>query len=230
MTTIFLIRSAGRAVARSARRRLLALVSLALLHLASASVTAQSPVVVQSAASPGFTSSALHPGDVLRVRILREPDLSGEFTIDETGVVTLPKLGPVRAVDEPVAALKARIIESFAKYVTQPVEVTPVLRVRVLGAVRTPGIYKVEPAMTLADAIALAGGTTPTANDNRVRLIRDGQTLDVALTPNAVMADSPLRSGDQLYVPERGWLSRNPGALAGAVSATATLIWAIRRQ
>ena len=230
MTTIPLMRATARAVALCTRQRMLTLVSLALLHLASASVSAQSPVVVQSAANPGLTSSALHPGDVLRVRILREPDLSGEFTIDETGVVMLPKLGPVRAVDEPVAALKARIIESFARYVTQPVEVTPVLRVRVLGAVRTPGIYKVEPAMTLADAIALAGGTTPTANDNRVRLIRDGQTLDVALTPNAVMADSPLRSGDQLYVPERGWLSRNPGALAGAVSATATLIWAIRRQ
>ena len=230
MTTIPLMRATARAVALCTRQRMLTLVSLALLHLASASVSAQSPVVVQSAANPGFTSSALHPGDVLRVRILREPDLSGEFTIDETGVVMLPKLGPVRAVDEPVAALKARIIESFARYVTQPVEVTPVLRVRVLGAVRTPGIYKVEPAMTLADAIALAGGTTPTANDNRVRLIRDGQTLDVTLTPNAAMADSPLRSGDQLYVPERSWLSRNPGVLAGAVSATATLIWAIRRQ
>jgi polysaccharide export outer membrane protein len=230
MTTIHRNCSGAAAVAPRARQKMLALLVLALAHLTSAPMSAQSPVVTQSAAVQGFASSSLRPGDALRVRIWREPDLSGEFTIDESGVVTLPKLGAVRAVDESVGALKTRIISSYATYVTQPVEVTPVLRVRVLGAVKTPGIYKVEPAMTLADAIALAGGTTSTGSDKRIRLIRDGRTLDVALTPDATLADSPLRPGDQVYVPERSWLSRNPGVIAGAVSATATLLWAIRRQ
>jgi hypothetical protein len=43
------------------------------------------------------------------------------------------------------------------------------------------------------------------------------------------VGESPLRSGDQLFVPERSWLSRNPGVVMGGISATATLIWAIRR-
>ena len=230
MTMIRPFQSDGAAGAVRARRGMLALITLALAHVASEPVSAQAPVVTQSGAAQGLASSSLRPGDALRVRIWREPDLSGEFTIDESGVVTLPKLGAVRAVDEPVGALKTRIISSYAAYVTQPVEVTPVLRVRVLGAVKTPGLYKVEPAMTLADAIALAGGTSPTGNEKRIRLIRDGRTLDVALAPDATLADSPLRSGDQVYVPERSWLSRNPGVIAGAVSATATLLWAIRRQ
>lgn len=210
-------------------RGVLALVTLAFSHLASEPGWAQS-TVARPVEAQGFASSVLRPGDVLRLRIWREPDLSGEFTIDERGIVTLPKLGPIRAVDEPVGALKTRIVSMYAAYVTQPVEITPVLRVRVLGAVRTPGIYKVEPAMTLSDAIALAGGTTPEGDDNRVTLVHEGQSVTVALKPSAVLADSPLRSGDQVFVPERSWLSRNPGLLIAAVSATTTLVWAIRRQ
>jgi protein involved in polysaccharide export with SLBB domain len=217
------------AVAARVRRGMLAVITLATSLFATESMSAQSPGVVQSAADRGFASSALHPGDVLRVRIYREPDLSGEFTIDENGIVTLPKLGPIRAVDEPVAALKARLISSFAAYVTQAVEVTPVIRVRVLGAVRSPGIYKVEPAMTLNDAIALAGGPTSAGRTDRVNLIRNGRAVDALVTPNAALAESPLQSGDQLFVPQRSWISRNPGMVYGAVSAVATIVWAFRR-
>ena len=230
MTKMCLTQSGSAAVVVRLRRAMVAVTALTFVHIARVPASAQSPAVTQSASGQGFASQSLRPGDVLRLRIWREPDLSGEFTIDESGVVTLPKLGAVRAVDEPVAALRTRIISSFAQYVTQPVEVTPVLRVRVLGAVRTPGIYKVEPTMTLSDAIALAGGTAPTGDENRAKLIRDGRTLDVTLTRDAILADSPLRPGDQVFVPERSWLSRNPGVIAGAVSATATLIWAVRRQ
>jgi polysaccharide export outer membrane protein len=225
-------RPSARARGESAARRSLLFTVAALLTsvIAIESATSQSTAKSGAIAAQGMTASALRPGDALRVRVWREPELSGEFTIDESGVVTLPKLGPVRAVDESVGALKARVIASYAAFITQPVEVTPLLRVRVLGAVRTPGLYRVEPIMTLADAIALAGGTTPEGSTGRVRLVRDGRTIDAALSPQAPLAESPLRSGDQLFVPERSWLSRNPGTVLGAVSATATLIWAIRRQ
>ena len=229
MTMSSRIRTGRAVVVVRASRRMIAVVAFAASHFATKPMSAQSPVVTQAAADRGFASSSLHPGDVLRVRIYREPDLSGEFTIDENGDVTLPKLGRVRAVDEPVAALKARLISSFAAYVTQSVEVTPVLRVRVLGAVRTPGIYKVEPAMTLNDAIALAGGTTSSARADRVNLIRNGRSVEAVLSPNDALAESPLQSGDQLFVPERSWMSRNPGMLYGAISAVATIVWAFRR-
>jgi len=192
-------------------------------------MTAQSAPGSQSGGATGFAASALRPGDGLRVRVWREPDLSGEFTVDESGVVTLPKLGPIRVGDESVAALKTRIVSSYATYITQPVEITPLLRIRVLGEVRTPGLYKVEPVMTLNDAIALAGGATSSGRTDRVNLIRNGRSVDVALSPNTVLAESPLQSGDQLLVPERSWVSRNPGVLYGAISAAATIVWAFRR-
>src|SRR6266704_165227 len=53
----------------------------------------------QSSSGPdamtGAISTVIRPGDVVRLRIWREPDLSGEFTVDETGTVVLPKLGAV---------------------------------------------------------------------------------------------------------------------------------------
>jgi protein involved in polysaccharide export with SLBB domain len=230
MTTIRLLRCGGGAVAVCVRHGMLAVVTLALSHFVSNPASAQSPTVTQAASAQGFASSVLRPGDVLRLRIWREPDLSGEFPVDERGMVTFPKLGLIRVTDEPFDALKARIISSYATYITQPVEVTALFRVRVLGAVRTPGIYRVEPAMTLSDAIALAGGVTSAAKTDQVRLIRDGQALNAPLSPSAVLAETPLRSGDQLFVPQRSWVSRNPGILMGAVSTAATLIWAVRRQ
>jgi protein involved in polysaccharide export with SLBB domain len=230
MTTIRLLRSGSAAMAARARHGLLALLTMAVVHIVSEPASAQSPTVTQSASVRGLASSALRPGDVLRLRIWREPDLSGEFPVDERGMVTFPKLGLIRVVDESFEVLKARIISSYAAYITQPVEVIPLFRVRVLGAVRTPGIYRVEPVMTLSDAIALAGGPTAGARTDRVRLIRDGRALDAPLSPDAVLAETPLRSGDQLFVPQRSWVSRNPGILMGAVSSAATLIWAVRRH
>ena len=43
------------------------------------------------------------------------------------------------------------------------------------------------------------------------------------------LVELALRSGDELYVPERGWLSRNPGLLFGGLSAIASLFWAFNR-
>jgi polysaccharide biosynthesis/export protein len=224
-------RSAATATRREGawpRRVRLSGVLAALLALGSAGAQTQSGSPSKSAT--GMSAFALAPGDALRLRIWREPDLSGEFTVDENGVVNLPKLGQIHATAQPVGALKAKIISSYAEYVTQPVEVTPLIRVRVLGAVRTPGLYRVEPVMTLADAIALAGGTTAAARSDRVRLMRDGRQVDAPLSPNTTLAESPLRSGDHLFVPERSWVSRNPGVVFGGISAAATVIWALRRQ
>jgi protein involved in polysaccharide export with SLBB domain len=211
------------------RQAVLVLAALVPALFSSQLLTAQAAPGAQPGSAQGFATSPLRPGDGLRVRVWREPDLSGDFTVDESGVVTLPKLGPIRVGDESVAVLKARIVSSYAKYITQPVEVTPLLRVRVLGEVRTPGLYKVEPGMTLNDAIALAGGTTSSGRADRVNLIRNGRSVDAVLSPNAVLAESPLQSGDQLFVPERSWMSRNPGILYGAISAVATIVWAFRR-
>jgi protein involved in polysaccharide export with SLBB domain len=208
---------------------------LVALAIALVSATGPASALAQQgapvgAAQDGATSS-LRPGDVLRLRVWREPDLSGEFQVDENGFVNLPKLGPTQAVGEPIDRLKARIVSAYEAYLKQPsIEVTPLRRIRVAGSVRNPGLYTVDPTMTVADAIALAGGAGPRGKTDQVRLMRNGKTVEAALTQDTQLAQSPLRSGDQLYVPERRWIGQNPGIVLGAVSAAASLIWALRRR
>jgi protein involved in polysaccharide export with SLBB domain len=219
-------RAAMHALAHSAAPLLAALV------LPIGSATAQQSKQVGATASVATTQVAdmLRPGDAVRLRIWREPDLSGDFTVDETGFVTLPKVGPMRATDQPVDTLKARLLKAFRLYLNQPsIEVIPLRRIQVAGAVRNPGLYTVDPTMTIADVITLAGGATPQGRRDRVILVRGAVPTKSQLSLDARSTQWPLRSGDQLVVPERSWIGRNPGVVIGAVSATASVIYAIAR-
>lgn len=185
------------------------------------------PVANHSAAAP----DVVRPGDLIRLRIWREPDLSGEFTVDETGTVVLPKLGALTITGESVGSLRAKLVRAYEEFLSHSaVEVTVLRRLLVLGAVRNPGLYTVDQTMTVEDGLALAGGATPIGNQNHVELLRHGQKLPVRLTLRTPFTDSSIRSGDQLYVPERSWISRNPGVFVGAISVVATtVVLALRR-
>lgn len=148
--------------------------------------------------------------------------------MDESGVVTFPKLGPLRVMDESAESLKARLIAGYQEFLRNPsVDVILLKRVNVLGAVRSPGLYPIDPTMTIADAVALAGGATPDGNRRRIELLRGGARLDVRLNDHTRVSDLPLRSGDQIFVPEKSWISRNPGVVAASLSAATSLVIAL---
>lgn len=183
---------------------------------------------VPLAAQSTGESSGIQPGDIIRLQIWREPDLSGEFAVDQAGTVTFPMLGPVSITNETAVSLKARLVTAYQEYLRNPsIEVTLLRRINILGAVKTPGLYPVDPTMTIADALALAGGATPDGNRHEIELIRGGQRTTVKLADALRISDLALRSGDQLFVPERSWISRNPGLIATAVSAGVSLIIAV---
>ena len=182
----------------------------------------------QAASAPAAVADAPQPGDVIRLRVWREPDLSGEFPVNEDGIVVLPRLGPVDVTRVSADALEQRLIREYSRYLNHAaIELTLLRRVQILGAVRTPGIYPLDPTMTIADAIAIAGGPAPHGHPNKVELIRGGEKLDIQLAREARIADSPIRSGDQLYVPERSWFYRNSGIVSAALTASVSLIIAV---
>lgn len=173
---------------------------------------------------------APRPGDAIRLRIWREPDMSGEFVVDQEGTVVLPRIGPIQATETTFGALKEQLIATYSRFlIHSAIEVTLLRRVQVLGAVRTPGLYPVDETMTVSDVLALAGGMTRDGVRDRVELIRYGQPVPVKLSQRALLSETPIQSGDQLYVPERSWISRNPGILAAVISATVTLLIAFTR-
>jgi|KBSSwiStaDraftv2_1062776.scaffolds.fasta_scaffold214934_2 protein involved in polysaccharide export with SLBB domain len=186
------------------------------------SVTAARP----PAAGRDSLGEPLRPGDVVRLRVWREPDLTGEFPVDETGSVVLPKLGPTQVTTEASALLKARIVAAYSRFLNHTaIDVTFLRRIQVLGAVRQPGVYPVDPTMTISDVLAVAGGMTGDGDPGRLELIRDGQRLQTTIAGHSLLSDTRVRSGDQIYVPERSWFRRNTGFLIGTmVSAVVTVL------
>lgn len=173
---------------------------------------------------PSDSSGLLRPGDVVRLSIWREKDLSGDYTVDESGMTVFPKLGPRRVAGVSLDALKDSLITSYQRYLRNPsIDVTFLRRVTILGAVRKPGIYPLGPTMTVSDALAMAEGVSPDGQQNHVEIRRGGQVIKADLSVDTRIADSPVRSGDQLYVPERSWVSRNSTIVATLISVSATV-------
>jgi polysaccharide export outer membrane protein len=189
------------------------------------------PAAAQTTAAPSATiSQALMPGDMVRLKIWREPDLSGDYRVDERGTATFPKVGEVAVGQLSTDSVRSLLISSYAHFLQQPsVEVTFLRRVQVLGEVKNPGLYNVDATMKLTDVLALAGGVTPTGNTKKIELRRDGKKIPFEISAQVESTDLTLRSGDQLRVPERSWASRNGGIIAAGITGAALLIAAVIR-
>jgi polysaccharide export outer membrane protein len=179
--------------------------------------------------APPSESITLHPGDVLLVAIWREEDLSGEFTVDESGTVTLPLLGEEKVTGIPLEQLRDRLIEEYRVQLRNPsINVTPLRRIDVLGEVRQPGVYKIDPTVSLAGAVALAGGATSAGDLNRITVVRSGG-LRERIPSGTSLNTAQLRSGDQIFVGQRGWFERNSTFVVSALlSITGIVISVIR--
>ena len=199
------------------------------MMIAGATVAASRPALAQEqpVQAPARASVVLRPGDRVRLKVWREPDLSGDFDVDEAGIVVFPKVGRMDVTQISTDSLKALLIARYAESLRSPsVEVTVLRRVNVLGSVRNPGLYYLDPTTTVSDALALAGGVSPDGKQDQFELIRGGKRLPIKLSQDSRLADSPMQPGDQLWVPERSWLSRNATVVAAAVTSLAIILTA----
>lgn len=171
---------------------------------------------------------ALRPGDLIRLNIWREPDMSGQYIVDEAGTVVFPRVGEYSVLGETPATLEAKLLADYRQYLRNPsIDVTVLRRVLILGAVNDPGLKHVDPTVTIRDALAMAGGATALGDQNKIRIIRDNQEIAVDVSVDTRIVESIIRSGDQIYVPERSWVSRNSNVVATGLSASVALIIAL---
>ncbi len=195
---------------------------LALALLACAACSANSPELPLPVPAEDV---GLQPGDAIQVGIWREPDLSGDFTVNPNGQAVLPLLGDVQVEGRTAQELADSLKTAYGKYLRNPsIDVKVLRRVSVQGEVRSPGFYPVDATVSLADVLALAGGLTSNGDPNKIRLVRSGQVVDVGLTPETVVERSPIRSGDQILVGRRSWLARNSAIIVGATITGVAII------
>jgi polysaccharide export outer membrane protein len=170
------------------------------------------------------------PGDVIQVEIWREEDLSGEFLVDEDGTVTLPLLGRRKVTGVPLDETREALLEAYREELRNPsIVLTPLRRVYVLGEVNQPGLRLVDPTMSLAGAVALAGGANQTGDLRRIRVIRDGSVIHENVPADRGLALVDIRSGDEIFVGRRGWFDRNSTFVVSALLSVTSLVISLLR-
>jgi len=141
--------------------------------------------------------------DKVKVTVFGEVDLSGEFVIDSSGVLSAPYIGQI-----PVKGMTLREFENAyaaklrdAEIMRDPrvsAEVTSFRPIYVLGEVKKPGQYAYVSGMTVQKAVALAEGYTYRASESSVEITRGGRKFSIDVTPQA-----KVLPGDEIRVPER---------------------------
>ncbi len=180
------------------------------------------PAQTASVAAP---VAMIRPRDVVRVTVWRKPELSGEFDIAADGSIRHPLYQAVQVAGVPLTTAESRLHSFLEQYETSPNFVLePLFRVTVGGEVRQPSVYTLSPEVTVAQAVARAGGFTDRSMVRRVRLFRGNQELVVDLTrPDEGLGQLPIRSGDQIMVDRSRSVFRDyvapVASIAGAVAA-----------
>jgi polysaccharide export outer membrane protein len=146
----------------------------------------------------------LGSGDRLRVTVFNQPTLSASYSVDASGVITMPLLGPVeaggRTTFELQRAIEARLAKDFLREPDVSVEVETYRPFFVYGEVTQGGQYPYVAGMTVEQAIAIAGGYTPRANRNSAQLARRDQQ---GVARVSVPLTTIVQPGDTVYVKER---------------------------
>lgn len=195
------------------------LVAAAAMTFMAAAPWAQAETAAPASNAPAANEYRLGSGDVIRISVYQNPDLTLETRVTEAGLVTYPLLGTIRLGGLGVTAAEKLISDGLrnGNFVKQPQVTIVVEQVRgnqasVLGQVNRPGRFPLEVAdMRLTDLLATAGGVSPIGADKVVLAgTRNG-------APYRVEVDLPTLFGqggrDKDVLVQNGdtiWVDRQP--------------------
>ncbi len=187
----------------------------ALIYKTASCTTARcAPVVVPAnAAIPANVANAyaategpyrLDAGDKLRIVVFGQEGLTNTYAVDAGGSITMPLIGGVRAKGlspaELAGVITARLKHGYIREPYVAVEIEAYRPFFILGEVTAPGQYPYVPNMTAESAVAIAGGFTPRAQRQDVKLTR---TYPAGSVTTTVPLATTLKPGDTILVGER---------------------------
>ena len=130
------------------------------------------------------------------------------------GRFSFPLVGDIDATDRSVEELQFEVVQRLEKYIPNPVVTVTVKnilgnKIYVLGQVNSSGEFIVNPRVDVMQALSVAGGTTPFADVNDIRILRrtdDNQTAlgfryNEVVRGRNLQQNILLRSGDLVVVP-----------------------------
>ena len=154
------------------------------------------------------------PGDELSIQLSGQVNQQYELTVDRTGAIIVPVLGPVHVAGVPYAQLSSYLHDQFARiYRNFGLNVNlgslRSIQVFVVGEARAPGTYSISSLSTLLNAVFASGGPLPDGSLRDIQVKRDGKTLvhfdlyDLLLHGDK-SNDVRLLSGDVIFIPFAG--------------------------
>lgn len=176
-------------------------------------VTCAPSARAQEAQRPAASYKIL-PGDVLQVSVWKEPDLQLDLLVRPDGAISFPLAGEIFTRNMSVSDVQAELTKRLARYITDPVvtvSIREVLgnKIYVIGQVKEPGTFIVNPQVDVLQALSMAGGTTPFAELDNIRILRRSGGRQSALSFNykdvvrgrKLEQNVMLESGDVVVVP-----------------------------
>jgi len=150
----------------------------------------------------------------LQISVWKEQNLQTEALVRPDGGLTFPLSGEHQAAGLSIDALRLAIEERLRKFIPDPV-VTVSLRVLggnriyVVGKVNRPGEYPFSRPLDIMQSLSMAGGATPFAALNDIRILRreNGKQIAISFKYEEVERGRNLdqnillKSGDTVVVP-----------------------------
>ena len=183
------------------------LTALATLLLAACAASGPSRGSLESTAAPeafDVNEYRLGAGDQIRLIVFGEQELSGDFSVDGGGQVSLPLVGEVHAKGLTIGEFRHAVDEALRSgYLKDPKVSAEVVLYRpfyILGEVQRPGTYPYQNDLTVLNAVATAQGFTYRANQRFV-FIRRAEEAEERKYP--LTSSTPVRPGDTIRISER---------------------------
>ncbi len=164
----------------------------ALIRRYSTTVSAALLAALVAAAPAAGQGYRIGEGDVLKVAVWSQPELSGEFVVDVSGAIAMPLIGSVKAAGLSIEQIEKDIRDRLGDgYVVNPQVAIGVAqfksqRVFVVGEVRTPGVVPLSGALTLVEALTRVGSFSEFA----------GGDLVVIRPPEGKTTSGPVLAGE----------------------------------
>ena len=154
------------------------------------------------------------PDDLLKIHVWKQPNISVTVPVRSDGKITVPLIKDIQAAGRTPDSLSLEIAAKLKKYIEEPtvtviVEAINSLKVSISGNVNSPGIYKIGGAISMTEAISLAGGLSELASDEQIRIVRKIQNgeeniyqIDYSAVINGDIKNNiSIYPGDSVIVP-----------------------------
>ncbi len=162
-------------------------------------------LIITAIPSSGLAQDfAISDGDLLKIIVYDNPDLTTRTLVSANGIITFPLIGDVKVAGLRIHEAEKRIAKLLSKgYINDPQVAILITETRnvvyVTGEVQKPGKYEAGPNMTVIKAIAVAGGLTDKAAPGRTKITREKGNKESTFSANM---NDRIRPGDVINVPE----------------------------